>query len=199
MINYNNYFSLYESTDPPPIITDGYKKIHDNFTNYSISMPTITHQYEDPFRISTQYEEQPIEYSSKQKQTTDQTDNYIINYFLNKGLTLNQAKGIYGNIMQESSGKVDAKSKDGYESYGLAQWTGERKDELFKRYGYNPTAQQQLDFLWWELNNTHKDALDTLLNTNTVYEATKVFMDKFERPNKKYANFAKRLKYANNI
>ena len=38
-------------------------------------------------------------------------------------------------------------------------------------YGPNPTARQQLDFLWWELNNTHKD----------------------------YANFSKRLKYANSI
>ena len=125
--------------------------------------------------------------------------NYIINYFINKGLTLNQAKGIYGNLMQESQGNIRAISKDGNNSYGLAQWTGSRKEKLFSMYGSNPTAKQQLDFLWWELNNTHKDALDALRRTNTVSDATRVFMNQFERPHKDYANFSKRLKYANSI
>ena len=125
--------------------------------------------------------------------------NYIINYFINKGLTLNQAKGIYGNLMQESQGNIRAISKDGNNSYGLAQWTGPRKEKLFSMYGSNPTAKQQLDFLWWELNNTHKDALDALRRTNTVSDATKVFMNQFERPHKDYANFSKRLKYANSL
>ena len=124
-------------------------------------------------------------------------NNYIIDYFVNKGLTLNQARGIYGNLMQESGGNIKAISSDGNNSYGLAQWTGPRKEKLFSMYGQNPTAEQQLDFLWWELNNTHKDALDALKNTNTTYDATKVFMDKFEKPHKNYANFNKRLKYAN--
>lgn len=126
-------------------------------------------------------------------------NNDIIKYFLSKGLTLNQAKGIYGNLMQESSGRLNVLSKDGYASYGLAQWTGERKQRLFNMFGSQPTKQQQLDFLWWELNNTHKDALNSLKKTQSVYDATKVFMDKFERPNPKYAKFNNRLKYANSI
>lgn len=126
-------------------------------------------------------------------------DNYIIKYFLNKGLTLNQAKGIYGNLMQESSGNIKASSKDGYNSYGLAQWTGIRKQRLFNMFGNTPSKEQQLDFLWWELNNTHKDTLNSLKRTQSVYDATKVFMDKFERPNPKYAKFNNRLQYANSI
>ena len=47
------------------------------------------------------------------------------------------------------------------------------------------------------MNNTHKSALTALKQTNTIYQATKVFMDKFERPHKDYANFNRRLKYAN--
>lgn len=125
--------------------------------------------------------------------------NYIIDYFVNKGLTRNQAKGIYGNLMQESGGNIRAVSSDGNNSYGLAQWTGPRKQKLFSMYGPNPTARQQLDFLWWELNNTHKDALASLRRTSTVSDATRVFMNQFERPHKNYANFSKRLKYANSI
>lgn len=128
-----------------------------------------------------------------------QSNNFIVDYFVNKGLTRNQAKGIYGNLMQESRGNIKATSSDGNNSYGLAQWTGSRKQKLFSMYGPNPTAKQQLDFLWWELNNTHKDALTSLKNTNTVSDATRVFMNQFERPHKDYANFSKRLKYANSI
>ena len=124
---------------------------------------------------------------------------FIINYFINKGLTRIQAKGIYGNLMQESGGNIQAISSDGYDSYGLAQWTGPRKQKLFEMQGPNPTIEQQLDFLWWELNNTHKDALRALKQAKTVYDATKIFMDKFERPHKDYANFNRRLKYAHSI
>lgn len=127
------------------------------------------------------------------------SDNYIINYFLNKGLTENQARGIYGNLMQESGGNIKAVSRDGHNSYGLAQWTGSRKEKLFNTYGSNPTAKQQLDFLWWELNNTHKDALNSLRETTTISDATRVFMNEFERPHKDYANFSRRLKYATSI
>lgn len=147
--------------------------------------------------------EQPLNNNKKIQQirrvTNNNNSSIIIDYFVNKGLTRTQAKGIYGNIMQESGGNIKAVSKDGNNSYGLAQWTGERKQRLFSMYGTNPNINQQLDFLWWELNNTHKDALLSLKKTTTVSQATKVFMDKFERPHKNYANFNRRLKYANSI
>ena len=124
---------------------------------------------------------------------------FIINYFVNKGLTRIQAKGIYGNLMQESGGNIQAISSDGHDSYGLAQWTGPRKQKLFEMYGPNPTIEQQLDFLWWELNNTHKGALQSLKRTNSIADATRVFMNEFERPHKDYANFSRRLRFANSI
>lgn len=130
------------------------------------------------------------------RRVSNNSSNYIIQYFVNKGLTLNQAKGIYGNIMQESRGNIKAMSSDGHNSYGIAQWTGKRKSKLFSMYGTRPSLDNQLDFLWWELNNTEKPSLEALKNTNTVEEATRVFMSKFERPDLKYANFNRRLKYA---
>lgn len=127
------------------------------------------------------------------------TGSQIVNFFMNKGLTKNQAKGIYGNIMQESGGKPNIVSRDGHNSYGLAQWTGTRKARLFSKYGTNPTVNQQLEYLWDELNSTEKDALDALRNTSTVADATKVFMQKFERPANWAANFKNRLKHANSV
>ena len=127
------------------------------------------------------------------------TGSQIVNFFMNKGLTKNQAKGIYGNIMQESGCKHNIVSRDGHNSYGLAQWTGTRKARLFSKYGTNPTVNQQLEYLWDELNSTEKNALNALRNTTTVADATKVFMQKFERPANWAANFKNRLKHANSV
>ena len=127
------------------------------------------------------------------------TGSQIVNFFMNKGLTKNQAKGIYGNIMQESGGKHNIVSRDGHNSYGLAQWTGTRKARLFSKYGTNTTVNQQLEYLWDELNSTEKNALNALRNTTTVEDATKVFMQKFERPANWAANFKNRLKHANSV
>lgn len=137
---------------------------------------------------------------TEQSQTNNAlTKNKIVNFFINKGLSKNQAKGIYGNIMQESSGKRNIVSSDGYNSFGLAQWTGPRKVRLFSKYGTNPTIDQQLEFMWEELNSSEKSALNALKNTSTVEDATRIFMQKYERPAAHAANFKNRLKYANSI
>lgn len=204
MNNFERYFSLYETTDPPPIITDGYRKV---YSNYIGELPTVQEQdvnlekSSKPFSFNLDGVLQNSDSSNKlnSSHNIQESSNAIINYFLDKGLTLNQAKGIYGNLMQESGGNINAISKDGHNSYGLAQWTGDRKQKLFSMYGHNPTMKQQLDFLWWELNNSEKSALKALKNTSTIYDATKIFMNKFERPHKNYANFSRRLKYANSI
>lgn len=141
----------------------------------------------------------PIEKSLEAPDDRTPTSSQIVNFFMNKGLTKNQAKGIYGNIMQESGGKHNIVSRDGHNSYGLAQWTGTRKARLFSKYGTNPTVNQQLEYLWDELNSTEKNALNALRNTTTVEDATKVFMQKFERPANWAANFKNRLKHANSV
>lgn len=143
----------------------------------------------------------PLEQSESMQQNDDRTPtgSEIVNFFMNKGLTKNQAKGIYGNIMQESGGKHNIVSRDGHNSYGLAQWTGSRKARLFSKYGTNPTIDQQLEYLWEELNGSEKDALDALKNASSVEDATKIFMQKFERPANWAANLKNRLKYANSV
>ena len=116
-------------------------------------------------------------------------------FFKNKGLSDSQAKGIVGNLMQESRGNHTATNKSSG-AFGLAQWVGPRKERLIQRYGPNPTVQQQLEFIWEELNSTEGKAFQKLLNTNTISDATKVFAKHFERAGTNEMNMNKRIEFA---
>ena len=115
-------------------------------------------------------------------------------YFLNKKdkngkliLTPEQVSGIVGNLMQESNMNPSIVNKSSG-AFGLAQWLGSRKKKLFQRYGTNPTFEQQLDFIWDELNTSEISAFKHLLNTKTSDEAADSIMNMFERPSKKERN-----------
>lgn len=120
---------------------------------------------------------------------------YALNFFRNKGLSDAQARGIVGNLMQESRGNHTAINKSS-KAFGLAQWLGPRKERLIQKYGSNPTVQQQLEFIWEELNTTENKAFQKLLNTNTISDATKVFAKHFERAGNNEMNMNKRIKFA---
>lgn len=78
---------------------------------------------------------------------TNQRAGYAVNYFMNKGLSKVAAAGLVGNLMRESAG-LDPTAENPYShAYGLAQWLGPRKAELFRRYGRNPTFNQQLEYI----------------------------------------------------
>lgn len=93
-----------------------------------------------------------------------------LNYFMNKGLTREQSAGIVGNLMVESS--MNTKALNPYSgAYGIAQWLGSRKTALFNKYGNNPTLDQQLDFIWHELNSSHSRGLRMLKQSNNPSDA----------------------------
>jgi hypothetical protein len=98
--------------------------------------------------------------------------------------------------MQESGLKLDALGDNGT-SYGIAQWRNDRRTALHSKYGENPDLTSQLSFIWDELNGSENKALEALKKTTTVEEATESFMNNYERPNTKYADLEKRIKYAN--
>ena len=125
----------------------------------------------------------------------DSFANTVLNFFTNKGLSVNQARGILGNLMQESRGNHQAVNRTSGAT-GIAQWLGSRKQKLYQRFGKNPSLQDQLNFIWEELNTTEKDAFQKLLNTNTVSDATRVFAQHFERAGKNEMNINKRIKFA---
>lgn len=213
-MDYDYFFTSYESVTPPKITEDTEEDFRKGFKDYyrdfSDNLEYTTNQYFNNVKSASETEEQPEEQvkeqveeqienpvKQKRRQQVSYVNNDIVRFFMNKGLTENQARGIYGNLMQESGGNIRAISGDGYNSYGLAQWTGDRKRSLFKTYGTQPTFEQQLEFIWTELNSTHKSALEALLRTTTIEDATREFMNRFERPSKKYANFNRRLRFAN--
>lgn len=93
-----------------------------------------------------------------------------LNYFMNKGLTREQSAGIVGNLMVESS--MNTKALNPYSgAYGIAQWLGSRKTALFNKYGNSPTLDQQLDFIWHELNSSHSRGLRMLRQSNNPSDA----------------------------
>ena len=117
----------------------------------------------------------PSETQSKQKAITpikseSQATQFAMKYFINKGLKPHQAAGLVGNLLRES--QLNPKALNGASgAIGIAQWLGDRKRKLISLYGKNPTFEQQLDFVWNELNSTHKRGLYELQHSNTVEDA----------------------------
>lgn len=109
----------------------------------------------------------------------------IISKLVSKGLTKEQAAGIAGNLFKESSFNTKAVG-DNNTSYGIAQWHDTRWKSLnnfLKLNNYHPESiDGQVEYLWKELNTTHKNALDALRKTTNARAAAKVFSDLFERP-----------------
>ena len=105
-------------------------------------------------------------------------------FFQSKGLSPYHAAGIVGNLLGESKLNHQAINPTS-KAFGIAQWLGDRKKKLFKKYGENPTFDQQLEFVWEELNSSEKSAFDKLLQTKSVEEATNSFMKHFERPSQR--------------
>lgn len=113
------------------------------------------------------------------------------------GFTKAGASAFVGNLAQESAGNLGAVSKDGYGSYGLAQWTGSRKKKLFNMSKTkSPNLQHQLAFLKHELETDYKDVADAMRNASDLKEATMIVRKKFERPAEWAANDRNRLKQA---
>ena len=129
-------------------------------------------------------------FTKKKKQkkvsvTGESNASKIITFFKQKGLTTSQSAGIAGNIAVESGFDTTALGDTGT-SYGLAQWHKDRWNSLKQwcaKNGYEPSSVTgQLEFLWWELQNTEKGALADLRQQTDPAAAAESFARKFERP-----------------
>lgn len=107
----------------------------------------------------------------------------VYNALKAKGYNDIQIAGIMGNFQSESNfraGILNPNDK-GKPSYGLAQWRDDRMRALFRHAGtQNPTIEQQIDFMDYELKNTHKAAMRGLESASTPAEAAYAFGSKFE-------------------
>ena len=99
--------------------------------------------------------------------------------------------GIMGNMMAECGGcwtsdlDWDASSSSGY---GMIQWLGGRKQQLFSIYGDTPSVENQLDFVKDELYGTNgvtkqvtDSQLDKIINAETPEDCAYAFACYYER------------------
>lgn len=149
------------------------KKLPENTVVNNISEPWYSGYVEKEYT--------PIETSFKEGEVNTATK--IYDFFKSKGLKDHHIAGIMGNLDIESGGFNHKALGDSGSAYGLAQWRGDRLTNLKNKQGYD-TLEGQLNYIWDELNGSEKNAYIALLNAKDSDEATKVFMDKYERPKK---------------
>lgn len=122
----------------------------------------------------------------------------VYNALVSEGLSPAAACGVMANIEKESSFNPSAGSTSG--AYGLCQWTGSRRSNLFSycsRNGYSSSSVEgQVKFLMYELRNSYSGVLNSLKNVaNTAdgaYNAGYRFCYDFERPANKSSRASQR-------
>lgn len=137
-------------------------------------------------------------YSNSPGQKLNSSD--VVQFFKSKGLSEEQARGIVGNLMQES--KLNPKAVgDGGRSYGIAQWNGTRLQGLINFAQRKKTSTDdlntQLEYIWEELNSTEKTALRALKSSSNIRQATTTFMKYYERPGN--PKLEKRIQFAETL
>jgi hypothetical protein len=116
-------------------------------------------------------------------------------FFINKGLTCEQAAAIVGNLYVESNGVNPASAvmdSNKKMSRGIASWQPDRWQNLITfAAGRNPLSLDvQLEFLWSELPS---QGLSQLTSATSLEDAVVAFQNRFERPKKGYEHTDRRI------
>lgn len=101
-------------------------------------------------------------------------------FFMSKGFTADQAAGIAAGIYAESGNNPNARNRTSG-AMGIGQWLGPRKARLIGRYGPNPTAEQQLEFMAWELNGGDRGGA-AVHAAGSADDALHAYVMRFMRP-----------------
>lgn len=136
------------------------------------------------------------------------TYNYIVTKLKAEGSVADphiQASAMCGVLMLEATPKINPAIVGGYKgrAWGICQWLGSRRNNLFRKYGRTKRLDQQLDFAWWELNGDENSAKNLWTSANNLPDAVAGFC-MFERAeevkngrlDRSHKNFKIRLKYA---
>lgn len=83
-------------------------------------------------------------------QPNTRTGRYIESKLIAGGLTPEVARGVTAALHAESGLDANARNPNSG-AFGISQWLGSRKTKLFRRYGRNPSLDNQIQFLLWEL------------------------------------------------
>ena len=109
-----------------------------------------------------------------------------MNYFMSQGLTKDQAAGIVGNLMQESTGAIDPKAKNASGHRGIAQWDANRWkqfEQFAKKNNLDVNSREaQLQWVMQELKTGSGGlSLNTLKGAKTAKQAAHLFVKQYER------------------
>lgn len=125
----------------------------------------------------------------------DDNEQKILNFFMQKGLSLAQASGFIGNMWQESTLRPDIREggqtvDENYKpengvGFGLVQWTFTARQqplvEHIKSLGVPITdLGGQLSFVWEELNGQWLGTLNKLRSTDDPVQAALIIHDEYE-------------------
>ncbi len=116
---------------------------------------------------------------------------YAYNYLIKSGYNPTIAAGLVGNFIHESgldTGIEGDKGLKGGSSYGIAQW---REGRLVGLQNYAKNKKKdwrdidvQLDYVSYELKNSHKHVWNKLQYAKTPEEAATIVMKQYEIPSK---------------
>lgn len=139
----------------------------------------------------------------------EKTYNYVAQKLKEEGSSNDihmHTSALVGVLLLETT-NINPASVNSIGAWGICQWLGkDRKLVLFKKYGRTKRLDDQLDFMWWELNNNERKAKAKWLNATNLHDATVGFAT-FERAeefqngkiNVRHPNFKKRLRFAYQI
>lgn len=125
-----------------------------------------------------------------------------MNYFMSQGLSKEQAAGIVGNLMQESTAAIDPMANNGTHR-GIAQWDANRWGNFEKwasKKGLDVnTREAQLQWIMEEMRTGSGGlGIERFKKTKTAEEAGGLFLSDFERSGEKAgsAGYENRMKNA---
>ena len=114
---------------------------------------------------------------------SSQNAGIAMEYFISQGWSREQAAGIVGNLQQESTKYLDPNVTNQIGMYGIAQWDTSRRgkfQQLYKKPIYGSTLQDQLQYIQWELTNSHKRAGKMLRGAMTAEQAARIVQNHYE-------------------
>jgi len=125
-----------------------------------------------------------------------------MNYFMSQGLSQEQAAGIVGNLMQESTAAIDPMANNGTHR-GIAQWDKNRWanfEKFAKQKGLDVnTREAQLQWIMEEMRTGDGGlGIERFKKTKTAEEAAALFVKDYERSGEKpgQAGYDNRIKNA---
>lgn len=104
----------------------------------------------------------------------------ITRFLMSNGVDADVARGITAGVWAESRFDPNALNQQSG-AFGIGQWLGSRRDELFRRYGNNPSMQEQLQFMLWELRGGDQGGRSVLTSRN-ANDALTNYITNFMRP-----------------